>query len=106
LSGVLIYQQWHNSFLNQSPFGIEVLGSIIHGLTCFVDVVESATVYLGFPWMLGVVIFGLLWGKRYFSRQPMLVFFWIAYLLASLLLLGWGLYWGGFPEFSQLGIID
>ncbi|MEL6928137.1 MAG: hypothetical protein AAFO95_05860 [Cyanobacteria bacterium J06600_6] len=106
LSGTVIYRQWQNPTADSSPWGYEVLGGIIHGVTCFIDVVESATVYLSFPWLLAIVLFGLFKGKKPWQRQPMLRFFWTAYLLAILLLLAWGIYWGGFPEFSQLGIID
>ena len=110
LSGVLIYRQHISPLTHPFAGGYVIFGGIIHGLTCFVDIVESATVYLSFPWLLAVVLFGLFSGKkqrqRGIKRQPILTFFLTAYLLAMLLLLAWGWYWGGFPEFSQLGIID
>ena len=36
---------------------------------------------------------------------PLLAFFFIASLVAIVLFSGWSLYWGGFPEFSDVGLI-
>ncbi len=38
-------------------------------------------------------------------RQPLLSFFVFAHLFAMLLFALWGAYWGGLPEFSQVGLI-
>ena len=35
----------------------------------------------------------------------LVAFFLVACLLAAILFAGWGLYWGGFPEFSEVGLI-
>jgi hypothetical protein len=40
-----------------------------------------------------------------YRYQPLLLFFFIACLVATLFLVGWGSYWGGLPEFSEVGII-
>lgn len=111
MSVLLIYRQWQNPFTKQySSLKIEITAGIIHGLTYFICVIESATTISGVPFALGVVMFTLIWGRRNLqqrlSQQPILTFFFISYALACLLFLGWGLYWGGLPEFSQVGIID
>ena len=38
-------------------------------------------------------------------RYPLAAFFTLAYTLATILLIGWGIYWQGFPQFSDLGWI-
>ncbi|MEM8675183.1 MAG: hypothetical protein AAGF83_15115 [Cyanobacteria bacterium P01_G01_bin.67] len=107
LSALLIYRQWRNPLSQQlSRLRWELIAGIIYGFTYFIDVIESATTKIGIPFALGVVIFSLLQGKNKICQQPILAFFLMAYALASLLFLGWGLYWGGFPEFSEIGIID
>ena len=107
LSALLIYRQWKNPFVNQrSGLGFEITAGIIHGFNYFIDVVESATTLLGVPFAFGMVVFGLTLGRKHLHQQPILAFFLVAYLVASLLFLGWGLYWGGLPEFSDVGIID
>jgi hypothetical protein len=68
--------------------------------------VEAATVPLGFPFAGLVVILTLVWGRHQLRQQPILAFFFIAYLVATLLFIGWGLYWGGFPQFSEVGLIE
>jgi hypothetical protein len=60
---------------------------------------------MGLPFALVVVLFVLLWGRMKMRQQPMLAFFFISFLVALLFFAGWGLYWGGFPQFSQVGII-
>lgn len=107
LSALLIYRQWKNPFTQQrSGLGFEITAGIIHGFNYFLTIVEAATTPLGVPFALAVVIFTLVWGRGRLRQQPVLAFFFVAYLVACLFFLGWGLYWGGLPEFSKVGIID
>ena len=107
LSALLIYRQWQNPFLKQrSGLKFEITAGIIHGFNYFIDVVESATTILGVPFAAGVVLFVLIWGRKYLRQQPIMAFFFVSYSIACLFFLGWGLYWGGLPEFSKVGIID
>ncbi len=103
LSALLIARQWQNP-LTKSPSGLrfEITAGIIHGFNYFVDIVESATTVLGIPFAVGVVLFTLIWGRQHLRQQPILAFFFVSYSIACLFFLGWGFYWGGFPEFSQV----
>ncbi len=106
-SALLIYRQWQNPFFKQrSGLRFEITAGIIHGFNYFIDIVESATTILGVPFAAGVVLFVLIWGRQHLRQQPILAFFFVSYSLACLFFLGWGLYWGGLPEFSKVGIID
>lgn len=107
LSALLIYRQWQNPFFKESSsLRFEMMAGIIHGFIYFIDVVESATTILGVPFAAGIVLFTSVWGRKHLRQQPILAFFFVSYSLACLFFLGWGLYWGGLPEFSKVGIID
>ena len=107
LSGLLIYRQWQNPFdKKRSRLGLEITAGIIHGFNYFIDIVESATTFLGVPFAAGVVLFCLIWGRQHLRQQPILTFFFVSYSIACLFFLSWGIYWGGLPEFSKVEIID
>jgi hypothetical protein len=73
--------------------------SLAFGFTIFTNSVEGGTVALGL--VCGVVF--VAWGLRRRRRLPELLV--PAYALALVGLVGWGLYWQGFPQFSELGWI-
>jgi len=107
LSALLIYRQWNDPFEDKlAGVGYVVAAGIIHGFNYFLTIVEAATTALGVPFAVLVVISTLIWGRKKLPQQPVLIFFFVAYLVATLFFLGWGIYWGGLPEFSQVGIID
>ena len=107
LSALLIYRQWKNpSAEGQTLPWAVILAGIIYGFAHFMIVIEGATAPMGVPFAVLAALFILVWGRKNLRQQPLLVFFLTAYLLAMVLFLGWGIYWGGLPEFSQVGIID
>jgi hypothetical protein len=71
----------------------------------FMITIEGQTVWMGLPFTLLVTLFGLIWGRKKLGQQPVLAFFFVACAVALLLYAGWGLYWSGFPEFSEAGPI-
>jgi hypothetical protein len=73
--------------------------ALAYGATMFTNSIEGGTVALGF---VTSVVF-IAWGWRRRGRLPELLV--PAYGLALACLIGWGLYWGGFPQFSELGWI-
>jgi len=106
LSALLLIRQWQNPFTGErSSLGLLLLAGIIHGLTFFVVVVEGGTALLGIPFAIIVILAGLVWGRAKLPEQPLLLFFLVSYVVAMLFFAGWGLYWGGLPEFSELGLI-
>jgi len=107
LSALLLIRQWQNPFVGErSHLGLPFLAGIIHGLTLFVIVVEGGTALLGIPFAIVVILVGLVWGRNRLRQQPLLLFFLVSYVVAMLFFAGWGIYWGGLPEFSALGFID
>jgi hypothetical protein len=73
--------------------------SLGFGLTICTNSIEGGTPALGLA--CGVVF--VAWGLRRRGRLPELLV--PAYGLAFVALVGWGLYWQGFPQFSELGWI-
>jgi hypothetical protein len=106
LSAQLIYRNWKYPFQESaSQLIIEIIAGIVYGFTIFVMGIEGGTVVLLYPYSVLAVIFALIWGWRKFQKVPVLTFFLVGYGLAAILFTGWGLYWGYFPEFSELGWI-
>lgn len=89
-----------------TEFGWVTPAGILHDLNLFIIFVEGQTSWLGLPFVVGMGLFGWVKGREHFKDQPVLAFFSIAALTAVVFFLGWGLYWGGLPEFSAVGIID
>lgn len=106
LSAQLVYNSWKYPFEEQRARLIsETVAGIIYGLTIFIIGIEGGTVAILFPFSVLAAIAALLLGRGKFMRMPVLTFFMIGYALAALIFIGWGLYWGGFPQFSHLGWI-
>ncbi len=113
LAAVLLVEEFrHHAGQDQARMRLIFPAGILHGLTLFTIFIEGQTVILGLPFVLLVAGYGLTAGRKWFRRRPLLTFFTITAVLTTLLLIGWGLYWGnhpncgGFPEFSCLGIIN
>jgi len=106
LAALLISRQWRNRPAEKQivlwPVG---LAGIIHGFTFFLIVVEAGTAPLGVPFAILVALFGVLWGRKRLRQQPLLAFFFATHLVAIILFTGWAIYWGGLPQFSEVGII-
>jgi hypothetical protein len=73
--------------------------AVAYGLTVFTNSVEGGTAVLG---LLSGAVF-VAWGLRRRRRAPELLV--PAYAVPLACLIGWGLYWRGFPQFSELGWI-
>lgn len=73
--------------------------ALIFGFTVFTNSVEGGTAPLG---LVTAVVF-VAWGLRSRGRAPELLV--PAYAVTLVCLAGWGAYWQGFPQFSELGWI-
>lgn len=107
LSALLLWRQWRNPFSEErTGMWPLILAGVIHGFTFFVIVIEAGTAPLGVPFAFLVTVWGWIWGSKRMQQQPLLSFFLISYSVATVLFIGWAIYWGGLPQFSQVGIID
>ncbi len=105
LAALLIYREWKRPAGIKTVWWATSLGGIIYGFTYFCIFLEGQTTLIGFPFALVITLLTLISGRKKLRDHPLLAFFFVACLLASLLFAGWGLYWGGFPEFSDVGLI-
>jgi len=82
-----------------------VIAAAIYGFTCFLNFVEGQTAHFAIP-IMAIIAFAILARRRhFFAVYPILAFFAVAYMVALLFCAGWAVYWGGLPEFSEVGII-
>ena len=102
---LLLARQTRAPFADErSSFVIEGIAALLYGLTYFIVTIEAGTLPLGLPFAIAIVAFGFL-RRNQLRQQPLAAFFVFAMLLALLLFTGWGIYWRGFPQFSEVGII-
>ena len=107
LSALLLWRQWHNPFHEgQTWVWLLILAGVIYGFTFFVIVIEAGTAPLGIPFAILVTVLGWILWRKGMHQRPLLTFFLISYTVATVFFVGWAIYWSGFPEFSQVGIID
>ena len=107
LSALLLWRQWHNPFREEHTWvWLLIPAGVIYGFTFFVIVIEAGTAPLGIPFAILVTVLGWIPGRKGMHQRPLLTFFLISYTVATVFFVGWAIYWSGFPEFSQVGIID
>jgi hypothetical protein len=102
----LIIREWRHVPEEQLGLGLISIVGVIHGFTFFLIVVEAGTGPSGVPFAVLLTPFGLVWGRKKLKQQSFLAFFFAAYLVAVLFVIGWAIYWGRLPQFSEVGIID
>ena len=79
--------------------------AVLYGFTYFLAINEGGTVLLGLPAAALLVLWIAFFKRRLAGTHNLVGFFLVAHSVAIALFLGWYLYWGGFPEFSEVGII-
>jgi hypothetical protein len=79
--------------------------AILYGFTYFAAVNEGGTVPFGLTSAILIPIALLLTKRGDLGARSLTTFFFLAYILSTLLFAAWFAYWGGFPEFSDTGII-
>jgi hypothetical protein len=102
LSALIAWRQWRNPFSGErSTLWLEGISGLLYGFTFFLIIVEGQTAVIGLPFAVIVTVAGAIWGRKHFRQQPLLAFFWIGYLIATLLFICWAIRWCGLPEFSD-----
>ncbi len=105
LAALLIYREWRQPAGILTTWWATALAGLIYGFTYFCIFIEGQTVVLGLPFTIIITLLTLIWGRKKLAQQPILAFFSIACLVALILFAGWELYWGGFPQFTDVGLI-
>lgn len=105
LAGLLIYREWRRPAEIATIWWATIVAGLIYGFTLFAIFIEGQTVPLGLPSAVIITLLTLIWGREKFAQRPLMAFFFVAFLVATLMLAGWGLYWCGFPQFTEVGLI-
>jgi hypothetical protein len=105
LAALLVYRDWRRNETSSFSFWLLLPAGLLYGFLFFCIFIEGQTVILGLPSCALVTFLVLIWGRKQLGQKSILTFFLIACLVATLFLVGWGLYWGGFPQFSDVGLI-
>ena len=106
LAALLVYREWRSPAGLRIQWWITGVSGFIYGLFLFIITVEGQTVWLGLPFAALLSLFGLLRGRKKLAERPLLAFFLLSCLLALLLYIVWGLRWGGFPGFFEVGLVE
>ncbi len=103
LTGVLLARHWRRG-KGVPRWGFLALASMVYGLTYAVASTESQTVPIDLPASAAIAgLFGARWWRvRAMPGGIVFAFYGLAYGVVLLFLAAWGLYFGGFPEPSQL----
>lgn len=107
LAALLIWRHTRTATLSGGHLAVGA-AALLYGLTTAISAVEGQTVPLDLPSSVVIAAVLAFWWRR-IGRLPgdaVFAALGLAYALAMIALIGWGIYWGGFPEFSELGWID
>ncbi len=102
LAALLVYREWRRPAGVRTIWWATILGGVLYGFTSFCIFVEGQTVALGFPFAAIFILVMLIWGRKRVAEQPVLAFFFVSFLVATLFFSGWGLANGGFPEIMDV----
>ena len=92
------------AFASALRWGIIIPSALLYGFTYFAAINEGGTVPLGLPAAVVIVVWLLVRKRNDIRAQNLVAFFFLAYVVALLLLAVWFARWGGFPEFSEVGL--
>jgi len=106
LAVLLVWREWQNPDGQAFNWWIVLPSGILYGFLWFAIFLEGQTTVMGFPF---VILFGLsllILGRRKVSRLPLTGFFFVACVMAILLLIIWMIMYGfPPPQFSDVGLI-
>jgi hypothetical protein len=86
-------------------WGMIVLASLLYGLTCFLAFVEGGTVPLGLPATVLIIVGMFVAARDRVRTHNLVAFFLLGYAITLILLAAWGIYWKGFPELTDVGLL-
>ena len=87
------------------PWPLIIVSAALYGFTYFAAIIEGGTVPFGLLAAILITLILLIAARSSIRSNSMTSFFFLGYALAILLCGLWYAYWGGFPEFSEIGLI-
>jgi uncharacterized membrane protein len=101
LAALLIYEGWRQPADENTDWRLVIPAGVLYGFTYFSIFLEGQTLPIGLPFAILVTLLTLIWGRQKLAQQPVLAFFFVTCLLASIAYIGWGAYWRGFPPIME-----
>jgi len=101
LAGLLIFQGWRQAIGEKTDWRMVIPAGVLYGFTYFCIFMEGNTLAMGLPFAAAASLLILVWGRAKLKQQPVVAFFFVSCLLALLMFIGWGLYWGCFPPILE-----
>jgi hypothetical protein len=105
LAALLVYREVRRPASGAAAGWLTVAAGVIYAILFFCIFIEGQTVALGLPFTAALTLWGLAAGPRRLKERPVQAFFFVAAVVALVLLAGWGIFWRGFPQFTDLGWI-
>ena len=106
LSVLLVAVAWEpHSSTSRLPWAVIVPAAILYGFTYFAAINEGGTVPFGLPAAALIAIGLVAFRRRELRDYNLTAFFFWAYVVALLLFAIWGIWQGGFPEFTEAGLL-
>lgn len=103
LAALIVWRAWAPASTRTASPLVVVLSAVIYGFTLFLIVVEGGTVPLSLPASALLAAAGLWRWRAAHSLHPVIAMFVAAHALTLVLLVIWGLWHTGFPQFTELG---
>lgn len=104
LALLLIWRQAASAITAPAKLWTELAAAVIYGFTFAISSIEAGTIPLMLPAAIVITGIGVL-RRDTLRQQPVTAFLCAAHGIALLLLAIWFIRFGGFPQFSELGII-
>jgi len=104
LAATLLYREARAPAGIATAWPATVVAGVIYGFTWFCIFVEGQSVFLGLPFAAIVTAYTFR-PRGALPQRPLAAFFGVAFLIALALFVVWGLYWKGFPQFTDVGLI-
>lgn len=104
LAALLMMRAWQRHDSDRLAWWPVSAAGLIYGFTLFAIVLEGQTTLVGFPFLVVVSLLALFKGRDRLSQQTVFAFFTLSFCVAVVLFSGWGLYWMGFPQFTDVGL--
>lgn len=105
LSALIIFRQWEDPFDEGAELQPSIIiAGILYGLTFALAIMEGGTGLLGVLFAILATAAILILSRGLLKKEPLNLFFLIAYFLASIIFIAWLIYWSiscgqfSFPE--------
>jgi hypothetical protein len=112
LSALIMLRQWRSPIAGEgasdegATLRLPIGAGVLHGISYAITIIEADTAPLTASFAAIAALLVLARRPRRLRERPAVAFFFTAYLVATICIAGWGAYWRGLPEFSEVGIID